>query len=72
MAKGIPAGRLVAKGYGETQPRKIIENGVELVLECEMIEALKTTDKVKFTRYHQLNRRTTFSVLNFDYVSTNK
>lgn len=72
ISKGIPAERLVAKGYGESQPRKIKENGAELVLECDMINALQKTDKAKFEKYHQLNRRTTFSVLNFDYVPAEK
>jgi peptidoglycan-associated lipoprotein len=72
VAKGIIAARLVAKGYGETQPRKIIEGGKEVVLACDMITGLQATNKANFDKYHQLNRRTTFSVLNFDYVPADK
>lgn len=72
VGKGIDPARLVAKGYGESQPRKIMEGGQELVLGCDMITALKTSDPKKFNRYHQLNRRTTFSVLNSDFVPKEK
>lgn len=64
ISKGIPAARLVAKGYGETQPRTL-KNGTKLT--CDFVMAFENTDKAKFKRYHQLNRRTTFSVLSFDY-----
>jgi peptidoglycan-associated lipoprotein len=61
--KGINRSRLVAKGFGESQPRVITEGGVDKTLGCDMITALKTTDNTKFEKYHQLNRRTTFSVI---------
>ncbi len=54
--KGIPADRLVAKGYGETQPVNncTCENGEGPGLDCTEEE-------------HQQNRRTTFKILRTDY-----
>ena len=63
IGKGIDRSRLVAKGFGETQPRVITEGGVDKTLDCEMITALKTSNPTLFEKYHQLNRRTTFSVI---------
>lgn len=63
ISKGIDRSRLVAKGFGESQPRVITEGTKEITLSCDMITALKKTDNDKFEKYHQLNRRTTFSVI---------
>jgi len=63
ISKGIDRSRLVAKGFGETQPRVISENGTEKTLGCEMITGLKSSNPTLFEKYHQLNRRTTFSVI---------
>ena len=64
VGKGIQRDRLVAKGYGESQPRTL-QDGT--VLTCDFITEFKATDPKKFERYHQLNRRTTFSILRTDY-----
>ena len=58
IEKGIPADRMVAKGYGEKIPRAP-------GLECETIEKMKTKEEQEAA--HQRNRRTQFRVLNFDY-----
>jgi outer membrane protein OmpA-like peptidoglycan-associated protein len=63
ISKGIDRSRLVAKGFGESQPRVINVGGTEKTLECDMITALKNSNKTLFDKYHQLNRRTSFSVI---------
>jgi OmpA-OmpF porin, OOP family len=62
ISKGIPAERLVAKGYGETTPAEVPdENGKMVTLTPAYINGL--TDKNKQEEYHQRNRRTAFFVL---------
>lgn len=63
ISKGIDRSRLVARGFGESQPRTIVENGKELTLTCDFVTGLKTSNPALFEKYHQLNRRTTFSVI---------
>ena len=63
IAKGIDRSRLVARGFGESQPRVITENGADKTLGCDMITGLKSNNPGLFEKYHQLNRRTTFSVI---------
>ncbi|MDB4088605.1 OmpA family protein [Flavobacteriales bacterium] len=63
ISKGIDRSRLVAKGFGESQPRVISENGKDKTLGCDMITGLNTSNPTLFEKYHQLNRRTTFSVI---------
>lgn len=73
IAKGIQAGRLVAKGYGETAPKTVtkklareypfLKQGKELT--CSFIESL--ADEKQREIYHQINRRTEFRVLSSDY-----
>lgn len=57
--KGIPAERMVAKGYGMTQP----------IVSDAQIKAAKSKEEKE--ALHQKNRRTTFRVLSFDYVDPN-
>jgi OmpA-OmpF porin, OOP family len=62
ISKGIPAERLVAKGYGESTPAEVPdENGRIVTLTPEYIYGLP--DKNKQEEYHQRNRRTAFFVL---------
>ncbi len=73
IAKGIQPGRLVAKGYGETSPKKVtkkiaktypfLKQGVELT--CKFIESLDDDKEREIC--HQINRRTEFKVLSSDY-----
>ncbi len=73
ISKGIQPGRLVAKGYGETSPKKVtkklaktypfLKQGVELT--CKYIEALE--DEKEREICHQINRRTEFRVLSSEY-----
>lgn len=57
VSKGIPADRMVAKGYGETQP----------IIAEDIINGLPTKEEKEAA--HQKNRRTTFRVLRDDYVA---
>jgi peptidoglycan-associated lipoprotein len=57
--KGIPEARLLAKGYGMSQP--LISDAV--------IKAARTQEEKE--ALHQKNRRTTFKVLSFDFVDPN-
>lgn len=71
-AKGISLDRLVAKGWGESSPSVLadditLKNGDVLkkgtVLTEALINKYKAKDKEDFEFLHQLNRRTTFSVI---------
>lgn len=74
ILRGIDAERLVAKGYGERVPRKILKDmtrdGYAFkegdILSEEYIAALPSVETQEIA--HQLNRRTDFSVLRKDYV----
>jgi outer membrane protein OmpA-like peptidoglycan-associated protein len=73
ISKGIPKERLIAKGYGETEPAPILdenkkvvkdENGETLYYTEAYINSLKTTKEKE--EAHQRNRRTAFKVLSED------
>ena len=62
--KGIDPRRIKPIGRGEAEPAKWIdEKGVEQVLTETFINQFKTTDKAKFEKLHQINRRTTVKVV---------
>jgi outer membrane protein OmpA-like peptidoglycan-associated protein len=66
--KGIDPRRLVPIGKGEMEPAKWMdEAGVETVLTEAYINQFKTTDKEKFERLHQVNRRTEGKVIGLDF-----
>lgn len=62
--RGIPKERMTAKGMGEDVPRYDYTG-------CDDVNKLKKTNNKEFERLHQLNRRTQFRVLTFDYKPTN-
>ncbi len=73
IAKGIQTGRLVAKGYGKTAPKRVtkklskiypfLKPGTDLT--CNFIESLSDDQQREIC--HQINRRTEFRVLSSDY-----
>lgn len=73
ILKGIATDRLVAKGYGESQPATIEREEAERygflkegdVLSEEFIKALSSEEEQEIA--HQKNRRTEFKVLKTDY-----
>jgi peptidoglycan-associated lipoprotein len=74
ILRGIDADRLIAKGYGERSPRKLLKDinrgGYNFKEGDEFTEeyiADLPTEEAKETA-HQMNRRTDFSVLSKDYV----
>ena len=75
ISKGIPADRIVAKGYGESKP-KVLDADLTLpsgktvpkgtVLTEAFINKYKA-DKTDFEFLHQQNRRVVFSIIRKDY-----
>jgi outer membrane protein OmpA-like peptidoglycan-associated protein len=56
ISKGVVADRLVAKGRGEDEP----------IITDREISAMKNEDDKEAA--HQMNRRTVFKIIRFDYV----
>ncbi len=76
IEKGIEPDRLVAKGYGETTPKKVDKKLAErysgflqegTILTEKFIKTLSTVEEQEVA--NQTNRRTEFRVLREDYVS---
>jgi len=70
IENGIEAGRLVAKGYGETTPRVIDRDMGSFKAGSVVTDAFvnrQPTNELK-EEAHQLNRRTEFKVLRSDFV----
>lgn len=73
IKKGISKDRLIAKGYGESQPRKISKKVGEQydflkigdVLDENFINNLSTNEEKEIA--HQINRRTEFKVIRTDF-----
>ncbi|MDF1550603.1 MAG: OmpA family protein, partial [Bacteroidales bacterium] len=73
IKKGISKDRLIAKGYGESQPRKISKKVGEQhdflkigdVLDENFINNLPTNEEKEIA--HQINRRTEFKVIRTDF-----
>jgi len=78
VLRGIDPDRMVAKGYGERQPRLLLKDMTREdytfkegdVLSEKYIEALPSTEVKEAA--HQLNRRTDFRVLSKDYIPKSK
>ncbi len=67
--KGIDPRRLVPVGRGEREPATWVdENGKEISLTEAYINQFQKSDKAKFERLHQLNRRTDVKIISMDYA----
>ncbi|MBE9492292.1 MAG: OmpA family protein [Bacteroidetes bacterium] len=78
ILRGIDADRLMAKGYGERQPRALDKDLTRdgftfkkgIVLTEEYIASLSSVEEQEAA--HQMNRRTEFLVLRKDYIPKSK
>lgn len=74
ISKGIPADRMVAKGYGEKRPLEIKDatgNVLFTLTEAYINKTTKGKSKEEYEALMAKNRRTVFSVLRKDYVDPN-
>ncbi|MFY9310283.1 MAG: OmpA family protein [Bacteroidia bacterium] len=74
ISKGIPAERMVAKGYGEKRPVEVRDADGNLqysLTEAYINKTSKGQPKEVFEAMMQKNRRTVFTVLRKDYVNPN-
>ena len=66
--KGIDPRRIKPNGKGESEPAKWhSENGEEVNLTEDYINQFKLSDKVKFEKLNQINRRTTVKITSTDF-----
>ena len=65
VSKGISQDRVIAKGYGESRPRRLEDAKGEFQAGPKMTEQFISTleGKEKIEEAHQLNRRTEFKVI---------
>jgi len=74
IENGINELRLVAKGYGESNPITIFETDsisndtIRIVLTEKYIAQFKKTNPIKFNELHQLNRRLELKILRTNFV----
>lgn len=75
ISKGIPAARLVPKGYGEKRPVEVdVDNDKKIdytLSEAYIKKVTKGKSKEEFEALMQKNRRTVFTVLSKDFVDPN-
>jgi peptidoglycan-associated lipoprotein len=68
--KGIDPRRIQPIGMGEEDPASWIdENGEEIVLTEKYINKFRSSDKAKFEKLHQINRRTTARITSQEFDS---
>ncbi|GAB5417799.1 MAG: OmpA family protein [Crocinitomicaceae bacterium] len=79
IEKGIPAERLIAKGYGEDQPNYLKDekkkpvldqNGKRIYLTKAYIDG--QSDEATREEFHQRNRRTSFTVVGEGFIQESK
>lgn len=74
ISKGIPAARMVAKGYGEKRPLEVKNADGKILYtltESYIVKQTKGKSKEEYEALMQKNRRTVFSVLRKDFVDPN-
>jgi peptidoglycan-associated lipoprotein len=73
VEKGIDPLRIIAVGKGETEPAIWTDpaTGEKITLTEKYINQFKTSDKSKFERLHQINRRAEGKVISMDFTPTN-
>lgn len=74
VSKGIPAVRMIPKGYGEKRPLEVRDsqgNILYVLTEAYIMKNTKGKSKEEYELLMQKNRRTVFSVLRKDYVDPN-
>jgi peptidoglycan-associated lipoprotein len=70
IEKGIDPKRIIAVGKGETEPAIWTDptTGEKITLTEKYINQFKTSDKIKFERLHQINRRAEGKVISMDFI----
>jgi len=70
LEKGIDPKRIIAVGKGETEPAIWTDptTGEKITLTEEYINQFKKSDKIKFEKLHQINRRAEGKVISMDFV----
>ena len=74
VEKGIDPRRIIAVGKGETEPAVWTDpaTGEKITLTENYINQFKTSDKIKFEKLHQINRRAEGKVISMDFVPTSE
>jgi peptidoglycan-associated lipoprotein len=70
VEKGIDPKRIIAVGKGEKEPAIWTDpvTGEKITLTEDFINQFKSTDKIKFEKLHQINRRAEGKIISMDFV----
>jgi peptidoglycan-associated lipoprotein len=72
VEKGIDPKRIIAVGKGEKEPAVWTDpvTGEKITLTEDYINQFKTSDKIKFEKLHQINRRAEGKIISMDFEPT--